>query len=103
MAATVPPQMAYYKKWKIQHPNIQPGDIVLLEDQNPIRGLWNLGIVKNVYPGRDTLIRDVEAEIVRKDGSKTLLSRPIQKLVLSVPKNEQVRCPGSVSFIIMKD
>ena len=58
------PQMAYYKKWKIQHPNIQPGDIVLLEDQNAIRGLWKLGIVKNVYPGRDTLIRDVEVEVV---------------------------------------
>ena len=84
------PQMAYYKKWKIQHPNIQPGDVVLLEDQNAIRGLWKLGIVKNVYPGRDTLIRDVEVEVVRKDGSKTLLSRPIQKLVLIVPQNEQV-------------
>ena len=84
------PQMAYYKKWKIQHPNIQPGDVVLLEDQNAIRGLWKLGIVKNVYPGRDTLIRDVEVEVVQKDGSKTLLSRPIQKLVLIVPQNEQV-------------
>ena len=84
------PQMAYYKKWKIQHPNIQPGDVVLLEDQNAIRGLWKLVIVKNVYPSRDTLIRDVEVEVVRKDGSKTLLSRPIQKLVLIVPQNEQV-------------
>ena len=97
------PQMAYYKKRKIQHPNIQPGDVVLLEDKNAIRGLWKLGIVKNVYPGRDTLIRDVEVEVVRKDGSKTLLSRPIQKLVLIVPQNEQVLCPRSVPFIIMID
>ena len=85
-----PPQMAYYKKWKIQHPNIQPGDVVLLKDQNAIRGLWNLGIVTKVYPGRDTLFRDVEVEVVRKDDSKTLLSRPIQKLVLIVSQNEQV-------------
>ena len=86
-------QMAFYKKWKLQHSYIQPGGVGLLEDQNAIRGLWILGIVKKVYPGRVTLItliRDVEGEVVQQDGSKTLLSRPIQKLVLIVPKNEQV-------------
>ena len=82
--------MAYYKKWKIQHPNIQPGDVVLLEDQNAIRGLWKLGIVKNVNPVRDTISRNVQIDVVRKNGSKILLFTPIQKQVLFVPKNEQV-------------
>ena len=81
--------MAYYKTWKKERKNVQAGDVVLLEDQNAIRGIWKIGIVKNVYPGRDNLVRDVEVEVVSKDGSKTLLSRPIQKLVIIVPKDEQ--------------
>ena len=83
------PQMAHYKTWRKEQKNIQPGDVVLIEDQNAIRGIWKLGIVKNVYPGRDNLVRDVEVEVASKDGSKTLLSRPIQKLVIIVPKVEQ--------------
>ena len=83
------PQMAYYKTWKRKRKNVQAGDVVLLEDQNAIRGFWKIGIVKNVYPGRDNLVRDVEVEVVSRDGSKTLLSRPIQKIVIIVPKDEQ--------------
>ena len=51
------PQMAHYKTWKRERKNVQAGDVVLLEDQNAIRGIWKLGIVKNVYPGRDNLER----------------------------------------------
>ena len=81
--------MAHYKTWKRERKNVQAGDVVLLEDQNAIRGIWKLGIVKNVFPGRDSLVRDVEVEVVSKDGSKTLFSQPIQKLVIIVPKDEQ--------------
>ena len=83
-------QMAYYKKWKLQKFYIQPGGAGLLEDRNAVSGLWKLGIVKKVYQGRDTLIRGVEVGVVQQDGSKTLLSRPIQTLVLIVPENKQV-------------
>ena len=60
----------------------------MVEDQNAIRGNWKLGLVKNIYPGRDNLVRDVEVEVVSKDGVKTLLSRPVQKLVVIVPTEE---------------
>ena len=47
-------------------------------------------VLQNVFPGQDTLIRDVEGKVVRKDGSKTLLFRPIQKLVIILPKIEPI-------------
>ena len=88
-------QMAYYKKWKIQHSSIQPGDVVILEDQNALHGLWKLEIVKNVNPGRDTLIKNVEVEGVRKDGSKHCCLGPPETGTNCTPKNEQ--------FIFMND
>ena len=82
------PQMSHYITWKRERKNIQAGVVVLLEEQNAIRGIWKLGIVKNAYPGRDNLSENVDVEVVSKDGSKTLLSRPIHKLVNFVPKDE---------------
>ena len=59
------------------------------EDQNIVRGCWKLGRIREVYPGRDGLVRDVEVEIVAKKGVKNCLSRPIQELVLIPPKDKQ--------------
>ena len=44
------PQLAYYKTWKKERKNVQAGDVVLLEDQNAIRGTWKIGIVKKRLP-----------------------------------------------------
>ena len=62
---------------------------MLLEDQNTVRPCWKLGRIREVYPVRDGLVGDVEFEVVAKNGFKTSLSRPIQKLVLILPKDEK--------------
>ena len=83
------PQMCFCKKWRDTHRNFEKDDVGLVEDQNTIRGCWKLGRIREVYPGRDGLVRGVEVEIVAKDGVKTCLSGPIQKLVFILPKDEQ--------------
>ena len=81
--------MCFYKKWRDTHRNFEKDDVVLVEVQITIRGFWKLGRIREVYLGRDGLLRDVEVEIVAKNGVKTCLSKPIQKLVLILPKDEQ--------------
>ena len=52
-------------------------DLVLLVDNNLVRGQWHLGRVTKVFPGSDGLVR--AAEIKTKT---SVLVRPIAKLCL---------------------
>ena len=70
--------MAPLKKWIKKHKNVQKGGVVLVKDTNALRGHWTIGRVKECYPGRDGLVRDVE--VVKADGAKTTVSRSVQKL-----------------------
>ena len=65
--------MAHLKKWTKKHRNVQKGDVVFVEDNNALRGHWIIGRVKECYPGRDGLV-----EIVKANGAKTTVSRPVQ-------------------------
>ena len=63
------------KKWHQQQPELQPGQLVLLDE--PTKRLqWPLGRVVQVHPGRDGVVRS--ATIRLKTGIK---KRPIQRLV----------------------
>ena len=63
--------------------------MVLVEDSNALRGHWTMGRVKECYPGRDKLVRDVEVKIVKANEAKTTISRPVQNLSSLVPFEEQ--------------
>ena len=84
-------QMLYmYVAWlTFKNRNVQKGDVVLVEYNNALRGHWTIGRVKECYPGRDGLVRDVVVEIVKANGAKTTVSRPVQKLSSMVPIEEQ--------------
>ena len=53
------------------------GDLVLIKDEGTPRGLWSLGLVKEVKRGRDNLVRSV-----RLTTKSTQLVRPVTKVVL---------------------
>ena len=89
MAKKILPLKYFYKKWRNTHRNFEKDDVVLVEDQNTVRGCWKFGGFLGIYSGRNALVRDVEVEIVAKKGVKNCLSRPIQKLVLILPTDEQ--------------
>jgi hypothetical protein len=76
------PQLQLRQKWLKTNPNLKVGDIVLIVDENSPRGLWPMGLVISVSPGRDGLV--CSAKIRTKS---TTLVRPITKLVrLEEPK-----------------
>ena len=52
------------------------GDVVMLKEDTP-RMQWSLAVVTQVFPSSDGLVRKVE---IKKN--KSLLERPVQKLVL---------------------
>ena len=65
------------QKWVKELPNLNVGDLVLLLDESSTRVSWPLGLVKEIYVGRDSLVRSVRV----KTGT-TEFVRPITKLVV---------------------
>ena len=53
-------------KWCEQQENVKKDDVVLVIDPGVARRNWKLGIIENVYPGKDDLVRVVDV----KEGDK---------------------------------
>ncbi len=84
------------QKWTTPRRNVQVGDIVLLSDDNVPRNHWRMGRVEEAYTDQDGFVRKVKLlmsdPLLNHKGervkAKTVLERPIQKLVLLL-KNQQ--------------
>ena len=77
-------------KWQGKRPNLQEGDVILLKDKQAKRNDWPMAIITKTFPGRDGLVRKVEAEVI-KDGTKKTFSRPVTEVVLLLsPKTDSV-------------
>lgn len=64
-------------KWTNLTENVKVGDLVLIKEENTPRGVWPMGLIQEVYPGKDGLVRSVKVRT-----KATELIRPIVKLVL---------------------
>ena len=69
------------QKWTTTRRNFAVGDIVLLRDDDFIRNHWPRGIIVETYPDHEGLVRTVK---IRQPNTRTLLTRPIAKIVLLV-------------------
>ena len=82
-------QLQARQKWVHKHPNIEIGDIVILQEDSS-RNNWPLAQVVEVTPSKDKLVRKVKLLLANQnlnDKGKRLsppkyLERPIHKLVL---------------------
>ncbi|XP_062704539.1 uncharacterized protein LOC134286864 [Aedes albopictus] len=89
----------FWKKWKndylqslqqrtkdyIRKHNLQPGMVVLLEEQNMPPLSWKLGKIVRTYPGSDELVRTVDVKI-----GGTVYKRPASKIaVLPIQDNQR--------------
>lgn len=64
-------------KWKQQHPNLQPGQLVIIQEDNMPPSKWLLGRIIQTHPGRDGLTRCADVRC-----KESTVSRPIHKLCL---------------------
>ena len=69
------PALQERQKWLRQRCNFKAGDLVLLVTENTPRGKWPLGLVTDVFPGRDGLVRAVTVKV-----GSTHKTRPITSL-----------------------
>ena len=72
------------QKWLRPRRNVQKGDIVLLVDEAVSRAQWSLAIVQDVESSSDKIVRAVTVKT-----SKGAFRRPITKIVLLIPVEEQ--------------
>ena len=78
------------QRWERPAPNVAIGDIVLLVEENAPRNHWHTGIVDEVFPGKDGMVRKVKVKLAnsaldnrgKTTSSATSLERPIQKLIM---------------------
>ena len=79
-------------KWHKSQRNVQIKDIVLVNDDSGLVGEYKLGQIHSIKIGKDGLVRSAQVRCVcSKDGkiSKGIIERPIHKLCIIVPIEEQ--------------
>ena len=68
-------QMQQRTKWKFNQPNLQTGMLVLLKEDNLPPLIWSTGVIVDVHPGSDGLVR-----VVTVRTPKGVYKRPVNKL-----------------------
>ncbi|CAL8100448.1 unnamed protein product [Orchesella dallaii] len=72
------PTLHQRKKWTKDQQPIKIEDFVYVADSNEMRGEWSKGIVVQVYPGKDGIIRVVDI----RTPSGRILKRPVAKCAI---------------------
>ena len=71
------------QKWTRSEPDVKVGDLVLVKDIQTPRNQWPLAKIEEVLTGDDSHVRRVKL-LMCQNGQKSVLERPIQKIVLIV-------------------
>ena len=71
------PSLQIRQKWQRPHRCVRKNDVVLMVDENAPRAQWPLGVVTEVFKGRDDLARSCKVRV-----RTNLYVRPIHKLCL---------------------
>ena len=69
------PKLTERCKWQKRHANFRIGDLVFLHDRDVPKGVWPLGRIIDIHPGKDGKVRVVEVKT-----AKGTYTRPITKL-----------------------
>ena len=94
------PNLFIRPAWHFARRNVSAGDVVSIEDSNPVRGEWKLGKVKQAIKSDDGRVRRVKIEhksFGEKEGTVTSykgkpyteIERPVQRLVALLPAAEE--------------
>ena len=75
-------------KWNMNVRSFKVGDIVLILEENLSRNHWPMAKIIKTEPDKHGIVRSVEIKVGLSKSGETL-RRPISKLVLLVPTEEQ--------------
>ena len=82
------PTLLKRQKWLGQRDNPEVGDLVLIIDKTSPRNTWPMGMIHEVLPGMDSVVRKVVVRVAmgaQRGGARTsamtLLTRPVNKLI----------------------
>jgi len=70
------PELSPRVKWKSEFNNLTPNTVVLVVEQGLPRGVWKMGLVTEVLPGRDGFARKVKVKI-----GSTIFERSVTSLI----------------------
>ena len=68
------------RKWITEQPNLRVGDAVVVKDKSEARCKWPVGLIEEVFPSADGLVRKVRVRIV-VNGKPCIYTRPICELI----------------------
>lgn len=69
------------RKWHIDKPDLDKGDVVLLKGAQVKRNEWPMGVVVDTTPSKDKRVRQVDIKVVGQ-GVKRVYSRPVSEVVV---------------------
>jgi len=79
-------------KWTENKENITIGDLALIMDPAPIKGEWRMGLVTNIFPGKDGKIRNLELRSNEKTIKRSIFNLiPVPKWDPKDPLNAHTR------------
>ena len=81
------PNLVIQRKWHTEQRNLEIGDVVLVQDANLIRGQWKMALVEDVIPSKENKVRRVMVTYKTEEGTRKVVERAVQKLILLVPAN----------------
>ena len=79
------PNLVIYPKWHTERRNLKVGDIVLMQDDNILRGKWKKALVIDATPSADGKVRHVILQYRTPSNIQIKVDRPVQRLILLVP------------------
>ena len=87
------PGLIITSKWHMEKRNVRRGD-VLIQNSNPVRGNWKIGIVTEVHPSLDNKVRLVTVSYKNQHQSGTparytSIERAVHKLIVLVAVEDQ--------------
>jgi hypothetical protein len=96
------PSLVWDQKWHTSTRNLEVGDVVLISESNALKGEYRLGIVRNVFPSPDGLVRKVSLayknfkvgeKVYEYSGSPdVMVTRSVKRLSLLVPVSNTDEC-----------
>uniref|UniRef100_A0A1I8NJ86 Integrase catalytic domain-containing protein n=1 Tax=Musca domestica TaxID=7370 RepID=A0A1I8NJ86_MUSDO len=67
--------LQHRRKWSQPQDNLQKGDVVIVKDETTHPAKWPLGLIEEVFPGKDGKVRVVSIKL-----QNGCLKRPVQKV-----------------------